>query len=230
MWNTIKDCIPEDHARQVQSTYYIDLLMSRASRGTRVLDLGCGTGRTIDLFRRHDPDVDWHGLDIDSSPEVNARTRDDAAFHTYDGVNIPFENERFSIVYSHQTFEHVRHPERLLGEVARVLEPKGAFVGSVSSLEPYHSYSYWNFTPYGWYKILEEAGLRPVEFRPGIDAIAIIQRQYQGNPREASAWFKKSPLNEDIDRWAKKDRRSVTQANLRKLQFAGHLVFYAIRP
>lgn len=229
MWKTLESCLPADHARQVQSTYYIDLLMKQGRKGRRVLDLGCGTGRTVDLFRRHDPEVDWHGLDIAGSPEVESRTRDDAPFHTYDGVHIPFGDAHFSIIYSHQTFEHVRHPERLLAEIARVLEPEGAFIGSVSSLEPYHSYSFWNFTPFGWFTILDDAGLRPVEFRPGIDAIALIQRQYMGNPREASAWFKNSPLNEDIDKWGKEARRSTAQINLRKLQFSGHLVFYAVK-
>lgn len=49
-------------------------------------------------------------------------------------------------------------PESLLADVTRVLRPGGAFVGSVSCLEPYHSFSYWNFTPYGWYVWLARRG------------------------------------------------------------------------
>ncbi len=230
MWDLIKDCIPTDHAKQVTSTYYIERLMKNAPRGCMVLDLGCGDGRSVDTFRRFDPAVQWHGLDIESSPEVSQRKRSDAIFQSYDGVHIPFPDASFDIVFSHQVFEHVRHPEPLLKEVARVLRPRAAFVGSVSCLEPYHSYSLWNYTPYGWRVLLESAGLKPVEFRPGIDSIALIQRQFQGRPPEARAWFNKSPLNEDIDRWGAETQRNPALINLRKLQYCGHVNFHAIKP
>ena len=230
MYDTLKDCLPTDHAKQVQSTFYIDRLMSSSSPGVSVLDLGCGVGKSVDVFRKYNDTVDWCGLDIEASPEVNARKRDDAAFFSFDGVRIPFDASRFDIVYSHQVFEHVRRPEELLLEVARVLKPGAAFIGSVSTLEPYHSFSYWNYTPFGWHTLLTGAGLQPVEFRPGIDAIALIQRNYDGNPPEAGKWFKKSPLNDDIDRWAAKNKRSPAQTNMRKLQFCGHLVFHATKP
>lgn len=230
MWKSLKDCIPNDHAKQVSSTYYINLLMSKGSKGMKVLDLGCGAGRTVDIFRRLDPEVDWRGLDLESSPEVDKRTRKDASFYTYDGVHIPFDDAMFDIVFSHQVFEHVRHPEALLEEVTRVLKPGAAFIGSVSALEPYHSFSLWNYTPFGWHTLLKACGLKPVEFRPGIDGIALIRRQYDGRTPEANAWFKSSPLNEDIDRWSKDTKRRSAQSNLRKLQFCGHLVFYAVKP
>ena len=119
--------------------------MRKGSKGLKVLDLGCGAGRTVDIFRRLDPEVDWRGLDLESSPEVDKRTRKDASFYTYDGVHIPFDDAIFDIVFSHQVFEHVRHPEALLEEVTRVLKPGAAFIGSVSALEPYHSFSLWNY-------------------------------------------------------------------------------------
>jgi len=195
-----------------------------------VLDLGCGTGRSLDVFRKHDPAVDWCGLDIETSPEVDARTRTDARFVTYDGVNIPFPADSFDIVYSNQVFEHVRHPSDLLAEVRRVLTPGGAFIGSVSALEPYHSFSYWSFTPFGWHTLLVDAGLKPVEFRPGIDGVSLILRQYRNRPPETAEWFQNSPLNEEIDRWGEETKRRPALVNLRKVRFCGHLVFYALKP
>ncbi len=229
MWDLLSDCIPRDHARQVDATYYLESAL-RGQSICRVLDLGCGEGNSVDLFRTLAPNVDWQGLDIESSPEVARRRRGDAPFHTYDGVHIPFPDGHFDLVYSHQVFEHVRHPEQLLKEVTRVLKRSGSFTGSVSYLEPYHSFSLWNYTPYGWRCLLESAGLKLSEIRPGIDAIALITRQYQGKPKEAAAWFKSSPLNEEIDAWGQHTSRHPGLVNLRKLQFCGHLVFRAERP
>jgi SAM-dependent methyltransferase len=230
LYELLKACIPNDHSRQVQPSYYVELLLRETSKGRRVLDLGCGTGKSADLFRRLDPQVEWHGVDIESSPEVASRTRTDVAFHSYDGVNLPFPEGHFSIVYSNQVFEHVRHPEPLLAEVARVLQKGGAFIGSVSYLEPYHSFSLWNFTPYGWYTLLVKAGMKAVEFRPGIDSIALIRRQYLGRPPEATQWFASSPMNEEIDAWGADTKQRPALVNLRKLQFCGHLAFYATKP
>jgi SAM-dependent methyltransferase len=230
LYELLKRYIPRDHARQVTSTYYVEKLMKGGPPGRRVMDLGCGPGDTVDLFRGFDPDVDWHGVDIESSPEVEGRTRTDAAFHVYDGEHLPFDGGSFDIVFSHQVFEHVRRPEELLGEVARVLRAGGAFIGSVSAIEPYHSFSYFNYSPYGWYVMLEAAGLELVELRPGIDAIALIRRQFLGRPAYAMKWVESSPLNEEIDAWGAKTGRPPHLINLRKIQYCGHLVFHARRP
>ena len=86
-----------------------------------VLDLGCGAGDSIRLFRSVHPEVSWVGADIDESPEVAARTRNDAEFVTFDGHALPFEDGSFELVCCKQVLEHVEHPRELMAEVARVL-------------------------------------------------------------------------------------------------------------
>lgn len=229
LWSLIHDCLPNDHARQVDASYYAEKLLREATRPLRVLDLGCGDGRSVDLFRRYQPSVEWTGVDIEGSPEVNTRTRSDAAFCSYDGEHLPFAGGAFDLVYANQVFEHVRKPEAVLAEVTRVLVPGGSFVGSVSSLEPYHSLSIWCYTPYGWWTLLRDAGLEPRELRPGIDGIALIRRHFMGRPKEAREWFVRSPLNEEIDAWGAETGRRPALINLRKVQYCGHLVFWASR-
>src|SRR5436305_6499490 len=163
------DAVPDAVVRQALADDYIPRLA-----GGSVLDLGCGTGDSVEQFRNVDPSVRWVGVDVERSPEVAARRRTDASFVTFDGLNLPFEDASFDAVYCKQVLEHVRAPAPLLAEVARVLRPGGLFAGSTSQLEPFHSYSTWNYTPYGLSLLLRDAGLPAVEMRPGIDSLALI--------------------------------------------------------
>ena len=227
----LKPYLPTDHARQVTATYYIDHVMRETPRPSIVMDLGCGPGNSVDLFRSFDPDIQWVGVDIAASREVRQRTRDDARFVTYDGTRLPFDDRSFDLVYSRQVLEHIQAPLKHLREVARVLRPNGAFIGSTSQLEPYHSRSYWNYTAFGLTELLTEAGLEVKHLRPGIDGMTLIERSFLGRPASFARWFTdESPLNARIDHWGRQRQRSIAEVNLRKLQYAGHITFYARRP
>jgi SAM-dependent methyltransferase len=223
--------LPTDTAKQVASQYYARKLGPALPAGAVVLDLGCGTGVSLDLFREVAPHVRWVGVDIEHSPEVDARVRADGEFRVFDGVNLPFPDRSIDLIYSRQVLEHVRYPERLLEDVRRVLKPGASFVGSTSHLEPYHSFSYWNFTPFGFKHIVDSAGLELVEIRPGIDGITLINRAYRGNDPAMNRWFaEESPLNQEIDAWTLQNRKSVSEAALRKLAFCGQFCFWVKKP
>lgn len=68
LWELMRDCIPDDHARQVTSRFYLDEAMTSAHAPDQVVDLGCGRGTSAARFRRHNPEVRWVGVDIGDSP------------------------------------------------------------------------------------------------------------------------------------------------------------------
>lgn len=226
-WEAITPIIPTDHARQVTSRYYID----RLPKGGRVVDVGCGTGASLSLFRSLDEYVRWIGVDIGDSQEAQARPPIDAPVVLYDGVNIPLASGSADMVYSHQVFEHVLRPRELLVDIARILAPGGFFAGSTSQLEPYHSRSLWNYTVPGFCTLVREAGMEMLEVRPSIDGITLTQRAFTGKRAEFGRWFaEESPLNQQIDDWARATRRGAGAANGRKLRFCGQFAFLAHRP
>lgn len=230
LWALLEPYIPNDHARQVNATYYLDQLMAGPAAPRRVLDLGCGRGDSVDQFRRHSEDVDWIGVDIADSQEVEQRRRKDATFVTYDGEHVPFSDQSFDLVYSRQVLEHVPDPLGHLREIARVLRVGGAFVGSTSQLEPYHSMSYWNFTPVGFVALAQRARLRVLELRPGIDGVTLPMRAYLGRPAGFDAWWTSdSPLNQAIDEWGQASGRRPALINLRKLHLCGQFAFHTVR-
>ncbi len=231
----LRPTVPTDHARQTLADHYIDSQIGRADgRPWRVLDLGCGRGDSVDLFRARDPAVQWVGLDVPGSREAAERTRTDARFETFDGVSIPFEERAFDLVYCKQVLEHVRHPRPLLADVHRVLAPGGYLAGSTSQLEPFHSLSMWNFTPIGFSLLMQEAGLTLIEIRPGIDGITLIARRLVGRGRVfdrlwARWWGTQSPLNRVIDLYGRAFGLDVRAVNASKLLFGGQFTFLARR-
>ena len=217
--------IPADHSRTVLADHYAMRLKAR-----RVLDLGCGAGDSVDLFRTVDSDVSWVGADIEESPEVSSRARTDADFVTFDGRRLPFDDGSFELVYCKQVLEHVEHPRELLAEVARVLAPGGHLAGSTSQLEAFHSRSTLNWTPYGFTRLAEDARLEVVELRPVIDGFTLVAWRALGLPRFFHRWWsRESPPYRLIELAARAARLDARTRNQVKLVLAGQFAFLARR-
>ena len=226
LYEFLHDALPADHCRQVQVETELQARVVAGLRAAEVLDFGCGDGRSIDLFRKLLPQSKWTGVDIEASPEVASRRRTDGHFVSYDGYELPFADRSFDLVYTKQVLEHVRKPELALREMARVLTPDGLLIGQTSQFEPYHSYSLWNFTVYGFKRIAEDAGLQVAMLRPGIDGFTLMRRTYEGRPAEMSRYFaEESPVNQEIEAQALAQGKAVRVRNHRKLMYCGQFVF-----
>jgi SAM-dependent methyltransferase len=226
--------IPDDSSAQSLAEEYLERFargaLGIAPDGARVMDLGAGEGGSVDQFRALAPGCEWVGVDIEDSVESRSRTRVDAEFVLYDGVHLPFEDSSFDLVYCKQVLEHVAHPEPLLAEVARVLRPGGAFAGSTSQLEAFHSNSRFNYTPFGLAEAMRAAGLHVEELRPGIDGFTLLLRRVLGTPRWMyRAWTTESPLNRAIDLAGRVRRADHVAVNTAKLVFCGQFSFLARR-
>lgn len=224
-FHLIEDAIPDDHSKvSTAAELLAEVLGDRTGVPADLLDLGCGDGRALDLVRGLSADARYTGVDIETSPEVDERNRTDGTFLTYDGVNLPFDDSSFDVVYSQQVFEHVRHPDRVTQEVARVLRPGGAFVGSLSYLEPYHSFSIFNFTPYGVFRLIDDNDLTLRTMRPGIEGTSMLVRQL------SARWisgFRIAYPGIEFAGWLR--RWSARKRNYMKLRFSGHICFVAIK-
>lgn len=218
--------LPNDNYHQSTAEKITSDLIKSDKSIKKVLDLGCGEGNSIKFFSEISNEIEWFGLDIEDSPEVKRRTTENERIFSFDGINIPFDSNSFDLVYCRQVFEHVQFPLELMKEVKRVLKDGGCLVGSTSHLEPYHSYSHFNFTPYGFSFLCREAGLKVDLFRPGIDGITLIMRRLLNYPKFFNRWFiRESPLNKIINLAAKLKKLKVRDVNYIKLLFCGHYCF-----
>ncbi|HEX8051795.1 MAG TPA: methyltransferase domain-containing protein, partial [Thermoleophilaceae bacterium] len=132
--------------------------------------------------------------------------------------------------YCKQVLEHVEDPRPLLADVARVLRPGGWLMGSTSQLEPYHSLSVGNITPYGLHRLLAAAGIDLDEVRPGIDGLTLTTHRALGMPAFTRRyWARESPLNRAVGVAARARRLDARRANAAKLVLCGQFAFAGVR-
>lgn len=221
--------LKDDHSHQSSAILMFRELAIEPGKAYKVLDLGCGTGGSEEWMMHSFPSIDWHGIDLVASPEVSMRTKQHRRIYSYDGVNLPFEDQSFDIVFTRQVLEHVERPYELMIEVGRVLKSGGYLVGSVSQLEPYHSYSIFNWTPYALQKVLEPAGLQLQALRPGIDGFTLILRSLFMKKFFSRYFEKESPVNSLLEIAGRMMRIKTSSINALKIKLCGHLCFLARR-
>jgi len=112
--------------RAMLHTYLSDAALPS---GSRVLEIGCGTGAVTRVLAA------WPGvaeaIGVDPSPVFVTKARELArgmttlSFQEADGRSLPLGDNAFDAVVLHTTLCHVPGPEAMLHEAVRVLRPGG---------------------------------------------------------------------------------------------------------
>jgi len=111
-----------------------------ATRGLRVLEVGCGLGTDGAQFAK--AGADYTGVDLTDAAVELARKRFElfnlpGTFRAADAENLDFADASFDLVYSHGVLHHTPDTARAVREVHRVLRPGGRAVVML-----YHRNSY----------------------------------------------------------------------------------------
>lgn len=104
--------------------------LARVTRGTRVLDVGCGSGETLALARFRGAEV----VGIDPADELLRIAQDrlpDADFHRGDMEDLPFADDSFDAVVHVNSLMFGDDRVRAVHEAGRVLAPDGRLVVAV---------------------------------------------------------------------------------------------------
>ncbi len=95
-----------------------------------ILDVGCGTGPTLELLAKEFPEREFNGLDL--TPKMievaKAKKLPNSNFVVGDSENMPFESSSFDALICANSFHHYPNPERFLAEAERVLRPGGYLI------------------------------------------------------------------------------------------------------
>lgn len=121
-----------------------------------ILDFGCGSSPYKSLFEACES---YTGVDIRESGHPKKDSKIDLY---YDGSRLPLLNNRFDCVFSSEVLEHVPNVEEILGEINRVLKPKGLLVFTVPFAWEEHEtpYDYARYTRDGLEQLLKKTNFR----------------------------------------------------------------------
>lgn len=92
----------------------------RAYLGLRVLDIGCGTGATMDHLKRYGQP---HGIDLSELPLSFSRKRGHDRVLRASATELPFDSESFDLITALDVVEHLDDDVKGLAEIRRVLKP-----------------------------------------------------------------------------------------------------------
>ncbi len=119
-----------------------------------LLDFGCGAKPYKTIFTAVDSYV---GVDIEN--EGHNHENEDVDVY-YDGNTLPFDNNRFDVVFTSEVLEHVPDIDASLDELHRVLKADGKLLITVPFVWPEHElpFDFRRFTVNGMEKLLNDHG------------------------------------------------------------------------
>lgn len=132
-----------------------------AGEKTRVLEIGAGNGRVLMELKRIFPEVEFYGINkekthtfyrresypmtalkfgIFNKDEVEKIELPYIVFQDLDfGGEIPYGKEKFDLVFSQNTLEHVKYKFELFNSILRILRPGGlSFHTDLKGVNLYH--------------------------------------------------------------------------------------------
>ncbi|MBL0340959.1 MAG: class I SAM-dependent methyltransferase [Bacteroidetes bacterium] len=94
----------------------------------------------------------------------------------YDGINIPFPDNEFDIIFCTEVMEHVPNPEHFLSEINRVLQSGGVLIMTTPFMVQLHEepYDFYRYTKYGIQHLLNKSGFEVKNIVAFGDAIGVL--------------------------------------------------------
>jgi SAM-dependent methyltransferase len=140
--------------------------LAAAPRG-RLLSYGSGSGGDRRWLESQGFEVT--ALDIYPTPNTDV---------VADGHALPFAGDSFDVVTAIAVLQELPDPFRAAGEIARVLRPGGALIGSVAFLEPFTGGNHFNMSHLGVRSLLERSGLGRIELQPGWSSFEALSASF----------------------------------------------------
>lgn len=116
----------------------LKILGEYIKEGDKVLDLGCGNGRLLELFKGKNVDYVYVGVDnSEKLIEIAKKKNPGIFFQVANALNLPFPDNYFDKIFSIAVLHHIPSDDfrnHFIEEARRVLKPGGLFILTVWNL------------------------------------------------------------------------------------------------
>jgi len=155
-----------------------------------LLDIGCGKMPYKEYILNNSSVETYIGLDIEGALEYDKMVKPD---FTWDGTNMPFENDSYDCAIGTELLEHCPEPEIVLKEVYRVLKPGGVFFFTIPFLWNLHEVPHdeYRYTPFSLERHLKQAGFTNIEINATGGWHASLAQMM-------GLWVRRAPINNKI--------------------------------
>ncbi len=113
------------------------VLNNRSVKNLNVLDIGCGCGGAAIHFVENLEAAHVYGIDVEpevinraNSLKLNSNLKHKLTFQVVEKGSLCFNNEKFDMIFSKDSFLHISNKEWLAKELFRVLKPGGFIAAS----------------------------------------------------------------------------------------------------
>lgn len=153
----------------------------------KLLDIGCGKMPYKDYILQNSKINEYIGLDIEDALIYEVTIKPN---FTWDGRDMPFENNSFDCAFGTEVLEHCPEPEVVLKEVFRVLKPGAVFFFTVPFLWNLHEVPHdeYRYTPFSLRRHLEAAGFNEIE-------ITATGGWHAAMAQMLGLWVRRSPMS-----------------------------------
>lgn len=115
------------------------LNLCSATKGVKVLDLGCDDGEWTLQVGRSAGAQEIRGIELNPSAAEKALQKNIKVSISDLNQRFPYEDSTFDLVHTNQVIEHVPNVDHFLQEIFRVLRPGGSLVLSTENGSSWHN-------------------------------------------------------------------------------------------
>ena len=109
------------HDHEAEHTLAFDIGWPLIGKAQSVLDVGCGTGRSLSWLSRQDPELALFGIEpAQAMLDLAAKKLPQAHLRVGSGENLPFDDKSIDVVTAASILHHVDDPDRVISEMLRV--------------------------------------------------------------------------------------------------------------
>jgi 2-polyprenyl-3-methyl-5-hydroxy-6-metoxy-1,4-benzoquinol methylase len=108
-------------------------IKSKLENGINVMEVGCGSGRALNLIAKHFPNSNFTGYDI--SEEALKRAKSDSSKSNLSNINFEIkdlvtlqDSEKFDLILSFDVIHDQASPDKVLENISHAIKPGGVFL------------------------------------------------------------------------------------------------------